>query len=252
MSLFVKPQNNPAILVIQHSDQAPCGNFCKALIKADAQLTLLKPLSGDTLPSSPGGIDGLVVLGGPQHATDDDEAPHFKRLMELMQEFDKAGKPVAGICLGCQLLARGYGEVPQQLGFLELGFVQHSMTPAAEDDPLFRGEMIPPVMEFHEDTFDLPQGATLLVQGEKCANQCFKIGNLSYGFQFHLEVDEATVESWLQLFQTGQMSHYDNYLKDFRQESFEHMTSKLKYYIRESEIFCDRIAARWLALANKR
>jgi GMP synthase-like glutamine amidotransferase len=251
MSLFVNTCAEPHILVVQHSDQAPGGVFCKGLIKRNARLTICKPFDGVPLPDTPNNFDGLVVLGGPQHATDDQIAPHFVQLMKLMRTFDKMGKPVAGICLGCQLLARAYGEKLKSLGFLEFGFIQHILTEEGKLDPISHTGFLPPLMEFHEDTFNLPQGATLLIEGSTCRNQCFKVGNASYGFQFHLEVTTAQVKKWLELFNSGEISQYKAYRNDFNHADFEHLASNIDGYIKDSKKFCDTVSGRWLALTNQ-
>lgn len=238
------------ILVVQHSEQAPGGNFCRGLEKRSARLTVCKPLTGGQLPGRTDGFDGLVVLGGPQHAADDEVVPQFVPLMELMRQFDRERKPVAGICLGCQLLARAHGGKPWNLGVLEFGFIHHGLTDKGTQDPVLGGETLPALMAFHEDSFDLPEGAALLVEGSRCRNQCFKVGNASYGFQFHLEVDAVVVKTWLDLFRNGKMEHYNAYHRHLDTAYFEELSAKLSTCISESEKFCDRIAGRWLALAK--
>jgi len=253
MSIFMKPRQNLRILVVQHSEDAPGANFTAVLQSNGCSLTTIKPLTGDPVPENTSGYGGLVVLGGPQHATDDHLAPHFPALMELMRKFERNGKPVAGICLGCQLLARAYGKDPKALGSLEIGFTELNRTPEAMSDPVLSAiAVLPPLMEFHEDTFDLPTPAVLLITGERCRNQCFRIGQVSYGFQFHLEVDRATVERWLHKFQQGEMAEYDRYRKEFSRQGLNDLESRLDGYIAESELFCATVAKRWLALAECR
>jgi len=251
MSLFVNTTTTPHILVVQHSENAPGGNFCKGLMKRGARLTTCTPLASGSLPLTPDGFDGLVVLGGPQHAADDHECPHFIPLMNLIRSFDENKKPVAGICLGCQLLARAYGEAPKKMGFLEFGFIQHTLTEQGKLDPVSNTNLLPPLMEFHQDTFELPKGATLLIQGSRCRNQCFKIGNASYGFQFHLEVDRARIEQWLKLFSSGKMTQYNSHRKSFSVEDFDDLTANIESYIKGSEQFCDIVSGRWLELTTQ-
>jgi GMP synthase (glutamine-hydrolysing) len=53
------------------------------------------------------------------------------------------------------------------------------------------------VFEWHEDTFDLPAGATLLAFGRSVPSQAFRIGS-AWGVQFHPEVDAAEIDQWLE------------------------------------------------------
>jgi GMP synthase-like glutamine amidotransferase len=43
------------------------------------------------------------------------------------------------------------------------------------------------VVHWHEDTFDLPEGAELLARSDLYAHQAFRVGT-AYGLQFHVEI----------------------------------------------------------------
>ncbi len=247
--MFSAPCREARILVIHHSDQAPGGHFCRELVERGARLTVLRPVDHEGLPQDTDGFDGLVVLGGLQHAYEDEFSPHFLPLMELMRRFDRQRKPVAGICLGCQLLARAHGGQVWPLEWLEFGFVKHRLTREGREDWVVGGVELPALMEFHEDSFDLPAEATLLVEGERCANQCFKVGNASYGFQFHPEVELSIVRKWIKLFRSGANGNYRGYLQHFDDACFEELSAELASLVTASEEFCDRVSGRWLALA---
>jgi GMP synthase (glutamine-hydrolysing) len=53
------------------------------------------------------------------------------------------------------------------------------------------------VFHWHEDTFDLPEGATLLATGDEVRTQAFRYGENAWGTQFHFEVDRAEIDLWL-------------------------------------------------------
>ena len=249
MPLSSRRSSSPRILVVHHSERAPGGNFCKALLRRGAILNDIRPVDGDGLPADQSGYDGLVVLGGPQHAFEDTGSPHFRPLMEMMRGFDQADKPVAGICLGCQLLARAWGGTAKPLGFLEYGFTSLEPTEAAQDDPLLGGLRIPELMEFHEDTFDLPDEAVLLARSKRCANQCFKVGGASYGFQFHLEADLAIVRNWIHEFRFNEA--FKKHSSRYSDEFFQKMEKSLTTFLLHSERFCETAAGRWLALTER-
>src|SRR2546428_9581402 len=54
-----------------------------------------------------------------------------------------------------------------------------------------------PVLHWHGDTFDLPQGAELLASTSICQNQAFSYGKSALAFQFHPEASAKNFESWL-------------------------------------------------------
>jgi GMP synthase (glutamine-hydrolysing) len=80
----------------------------------------------------------------------------------------------------------------------EVGFQRIHPTEAAVDDSLLSvfadGDR---VFQWHQDTFELPEGATLLATGDDVPHQAFRVGNLAWGIQFHFEVDGTELEAWL-------------------------------------------------------
>ena len=71
------------------------------------------------------------------------------------------------------------------------------LTTAARSDPVF-GTLPKEILTFqwHADTFDLPEGATLLARSPGCPHQAFRWGRYAYGLQFHQEVSAEMAEEW--------------------------------------------------------
>ena len=54
-----------------------------------------------------------------------------------------------------------------------------------------------PVLHWHGDTFDLPDGAELLASTDTCPNQAFSLGHHELAYQFHPEISHRGFERWL-------------------------------------------------------
>ena len=116
----------------------------------------------------------------------------------LTREAVEAGVPYLGVCLGAQILARALDRPVMKAARREVGFQPVHPTEAASDDALLSGFTDGDrVFQWHEDTFDLPEGATLLATDDDVPHQAFRVGDLAWGIQFHFEVDGAELEAWL-------------------------------------------------------
>ncbi len=139
----------------------------------------------------PAGLDraGLVLMGGPMSVNDQDRHPWLEDEQALIRDAVGDGRPVLGVCLGAQLIARALGarvypSVPER-GWRTLA--------GAPRNPLFPPAF--PAFELHGETFDLPEGATLLATGDAVRHQAFAIGS-ALGLQFHLEATPAVIAAW--------------------------------------------------------
>ncbi len=142
-------------------------------------------------------ISGLIVMGGPMGVYETERYPFLAQECALISEMVTRDRPVLGVCLGAQLLAKSLGARVFPGSASEIGFGSVQLTPAASADRVFASSGVAmPVFHWHGDTFDLPIGATLLASSPAYAHQAFRFGQCIYALQFHLEVDLATWSAW--------------------------------------------------------
>lgn len=189
------------IAVIDNTRFSPLGLVGQALDEAGANVTRFTPFESGTLPDGPEGWDGLVVMGGEQSALDDDLHPYLPRLAALMRAFGDSGRPVLGICLGAQVLARAYGATNHLGTAREFGWHRVELTEAGRQDPVLSaaGPAFD-IFQWHSDTFALPEGAVHLARSATAACQAFRIGRAVYGTQFHFEASTAVVADYTAAF----------------------------------------------------
>jgi GMP synthase-like glutamine amidotransferase len=150
-------------------------------------------LSPGGSPPDIGAAAGLIFMGGPMSANDD--LPYLRRELDLIVEAVALGKPLLGVCLGSQLIAKALGARVYANRVKEIGWYPVYWTDAAAEDLRLSTPEI--VFHWHGETFDLPPGAELLAYSVACPHQAYRVGKNVYGFQFHLEVTPEMIADWL-------------------------------------------------------
>jgi GMP synthase (glutamine-hydrolysing) len=138
---------------------------------------------------------GLISMGGFMSAND--SLDYIRQELGILEEVIALGKPVLGVCLGAQMVAKALGARVYRNPIPEFGWLPVERTDAGRIDPVLAGFCDPEtVMHFHNETFELPSGATLLASSKDCPNQVFRYGANVYGFQFHLEATPEMLGEW--------------------------------------------------------
>jgi GMP synthase-like glutamine amidotransferase len=106
-------------------------------------------------------------------------------------------KAVIGVCLGGQLLASALGAIVQKNTTVELGWTRVSATKGVPPFCFNLPEEFE-VMQWHEETFNLPKGAIKLAENTACSHQAYQIGRHVLAFQFHPEITKDTVKLFVE------------------------------------------------------
>lgn len=181
------------VLVLQHASCEGPGLIARALGDLPRITRLVMDEHDAHLPAARD-LAGLVVLGGPMNADDDQCFPGLATERRLLAEAVDAEVPVLAVCLGMQLLARALGARVHAGHGTEIGFAPVEILVA---DPVLTplGPQ-PSVLHWHSDAAELPAGATLLARTAVTPVQAFRAGS-ALGLQFHLEVDDQLLGDWM-------------------------------------------------------
>ena len=188
------------ILVCQHVPHEILGTLNPLIKQAGFRIKYINfgrhPLEQPNLDS----YDGLIVLGGPMNVDEVEKHPHLVTEMHLIEQAIQKDIPILGVCLGAQLMAKVLGASVSRNPEREIGWYDVSLTENGCVDPLFKSfQKVEKIFQWHGDTFDIPSSAIHLASTPTCTGQAFRYGDRVYGFQFHLEVDEAMIDRWLKV-----------------------------------------------------
>jgi len=191
--------------------------------------------------------DLLIAMGGPMGVYEEVEYPWLVGEKRTIREAVKAGTPFFGVCFGAQLLASSLGAEVYRGPAPELGLSPIFLTESARRDPVFRG--FPrdlEVFEWHQDAFDLPQGALCLARSPRYANQAMRVGRVAYGIQCHFEKSAEDVGRSLE----AKPALLDDLEKRYGKGSVERFLEVYAALVPSLQETARQILRRWLELSG--
>jgi GMP synthase-like glutamine amidotransferase len=184
------------ILVLQHIACEPPGAYEEVLLAHGATIERVELDEDEAMPDWRA-FDAIIAMGGPMSVNDEAELPWLVEEKRVIAEAVRSGVPYWGVCLGSQLLAASLGARVYRGARPEVGLLPVSLTPEASADPVFREVPVNLLtLQWHSDTFDVPDGGVLLASSSLYRAQAFRWGQLAYGLQFHLEVSSDLAREW--------------------------------------------------------
>jgi GMP synthase (glutamine-hydrolysing) len=183
------------VLIILHQEHSTPGRVGALLRQFGFELDIRRPALGCALPDALEPYAGVVVFGGPMSANDGYD--WLKREIDWIARPLAEQKPLLGLCLGAQLLARQLGSrvYTHGEGRCELGY--HPLRPTPLGDSICSAPLPRRAYQWHFDGFDIPDRAYSLAAGVgDFPNQAFLYGRNAVGLQFHPEVTFRMMCRW--------------------------------------------------------
>lgn len=223
MPCSILPGGCMHFLVIENYPHTELGVLGRVAEAEGHSWKAVRAYAGEALPWEIDAFAGLVVLGGAQNALADEDYPHLPKVCDLILRFHQVERPVLGICLGSQLVARTFGgrnllDLPVEFGWREVIPTRDGR----EDPVLSELQTGRPQFHWHTDTVTLPEGAVHLATSAMTPVQAFRMGRTTYAVQFHFETGLTEVRNWSEQFSGDIAAHTPDWPDRFEAEAARH------------------------------
>lgn len=237
------------ILVFQHVPHEPPGLIEDSVKKLGGKLDVVELWKPNYQIPDIKNYQGLVIMGGPMGVYEGKDVFSSKETEVSVIRQAHGRIPIAGFCLGSQLLAYTFGgsvekNIVDGKHVKEVGLYKVDLTPEGQNDPLLKGFPNPmTVFQWHGDRFTMPEDAILLATNQNCTNQALRIGDSTYGFLFHFEFKPDMVERLIEV--DREWMHRDH---EVDEKALIEQSRKNEPLMREQ---CDRLFTNFASLAQK-
>jgi GMP synthase (glutamine-hydrolysing) len=185
------------VLAVIHGEKVRSGIFGDVVADRGHRLEEWSLAWGTPLPRPLDAYGAVLVFGGAMHADQDLRHPWLREENLFLERLLDLRKPVLGICLGAQLLAKAAHAPVGPAEEFEVGWYPVELTDDADEDPLLGN--LPrtfDAFQWHYYAHGLPAGAVELARSRACM-QAFRLGDSAWGVQFHPEVTLDQIEGWI-------------------------------------------------------
>ena len=163
-------------------------------------------------------FDLFIFHGGKQSANSKSKA--ILQEYQFLNYIIKKNKPIVGICLGAQLIAKIYGSKisKSKNKLFECGYKKN----LKENNKVFKNNLT--FLQFHTEGISYNKNMELLSKGILYEVDSFKIKRKEiYGFQFHPEVTSNTIKRWHDIVKIKYpyIDNLNKIMKDFKKHQFK-------------------------------
>ncbi|MBF0212863.1 MAG: glutamine amidotransferase [Magnetococcales bacterium] len=195
------------VYAIRHVLFEDLGSFAEVVQARGYELRYVEAGVDDLRVLDPVAPELMIVLGGPIGVYEGESYPFIADELRLLERRLAADRPTVGICLGAQMMARALGARVYPGPVKELGWAPLTLTPEGMNAPVRHLDgALTSMLHWHGDTFDLPDGATLLASSARYRHQAFRWGRHALALQCHPEVQAAGLERWF-IGNAGELAH---------------------------------------------
>ena len=193
--------NKPFVIMQLRPEDETSDNEFESILKygeLDAQnVRRIRIEKGGIPPLDLADYSAVIVGGSPFDIStpeEDKSAIQKKIEIDFQHLFDRivsADYPFLGACSGNGLLGSYMGTCISRRYAEPVGGARVSLTDEGKSDPLLAGfpDQIDVLLGHKEACDTVPEGATLLIRGDACPVQMFRVGKNVYATQFHPEGD---------------------------------------------------------------
>ncbi len=232
------------VAVFQHTEVGAPGTVVPILEALGREVRRVRIVDGEPVPPDASAFGGLVFMGG--YMSVHDPLPWIAQELALIRDADARGIPVAGHCLGSQLVALALGGDVRRHAQPEIGWCEIDADGGAAAREWWgdaAGRTLQ-TFQWHGDTFAPPAGALQIASGAHCASQAFVIRGLHLLVQSHLEMTPALVE--LSVARNGEQLRRQNMLGNPAASAYADVLNDLAARSARMRGILERLYARWV------
>tara|TARA_B100000700_G_C14882678_1_gene778849 strand:- start:102 stop:854 length:753 start_codon:yes stop_codon:yes gene_type:complete len=185
-------------LVFKHIECEHPGKFRTYLDESGVIWDSVELDKGEKIPNLEK-YDALWVMGGPMNVWEEEKYPWLIDEKKSIRKWvEDIKRPYLGICLGHQLLADSLGGRCGIQNPPEIGIFKIELTKKGINDPIFKGmEKNQFCLQWHSvQVKEPPKNSVILASSQNCEVQAMKVGEYAWSMQYHVEVENDTVENW--------------------------------------------------------
>ena len=206
------------VLQIIHSEVADISVISKFFLKSHHTSTIFYKNLHFLKKKELDQFDLFIFHGGKQSANSKSKAIAYE--YNFLKYIIKLNKPIIGICLGAQLIAKIYGSKisKSKNKVFECGYKKN----LKNNNKVFKKNLS--FLQFHTEGISFNNNMELLAKGTLYEVDSFKIKNKNiYGFQFHPEVTAHTIKRWHDIVKIKYpyIENLNKIMKDFNKYQFQ-------------------------------